>query len=456
MAERPRMTAADLVDKLLADEHADVLRDSVAWLVTQLMEAEVGGLTGAGLGERAPERRRAQRNGHRPRLLSTTAGDVELRIAKLAMRCVKRRLGPVSGHRGVAAQRVGLGRRPGGRGLHELAVGLGGSSRPHADGLASEVMASTRCIRGLEEARGAGRRAWDEVEPHSYVGVWPAPRRPIASLGSAGLTTRLPHGQLRRNAGRTVAPPTGGLVAGIVVGAGEHQRKTGPANRVAGGGERHQRWLAVEVDAPLVGVAPPARRRAGHRRARCSRRHPRPEQGGRHDLPRRPWQRIHLGRLHRRLPAARAAPLDEPHRLVPGQRRRRGLVRLVEGRAGPPGALPHPVRGPRRHPPLDRLVQPLPAALDPRLPTTHRMGTAPRHHQPATIDHARTTPVSTSRGEVHRRASTGWPSTLLHAPPVATGCPGSRRRPALDGGGPISVAPRACVGRMGAEAAWLA
>jgi hypothetical protein len=30
MAERLRMTAADLVDKLMADEHADVLRDSVA------------------------------------------------------------------------------------------------------------------------------------------------------------------------------------------------------------------------------------------------------------------------------------------------------------------------------------------------------------------------------------------------------------------------------------------
>jgi hypothetical protein len=54
MAEGQRMTAGDLVDKLLADEHADVLRDSVAWLVTQLMEAEVGGLTGAELGERAP------------------------------------------------------------------------------------------------------------------------------------------------------------------------------------------------------------------------------------------------------------------------------------------------------------------------------------------------------------------------------------------------------------------
>jgi hypothetical protein len=33
MAERPRMTAAQLADKLLADEHADVLR-------------EVGGLDG--------------------------------------------------------------------------------------------------------------------------------------------------------------------------------------------------------------------------------------------------------------------------------------------------------------------------------------------------------------------------------------------------------------------------
>jgi hypothetical protein len=33
MAEGQRMTAADLVDKLLADEHADVLRDSVpGWL----------------------------------------------------------------------------------------------------------------------------------------------------------------------------------------------------------------------------------------------------------------------------------------------------------------------------------------------------------------------------------------------------------------------------------------
>jgi len=68
MAEGHRMTAADLVDKLLTSEHADVLRESVAWLVTQLMDAEVGELTGAGLGERAPDRRQAQRNGYRAHL----------------------------------------------------------------------------------------------------------------------------------------------------------------------------------------------------------------------------------------------------------------------------------------------------------------------------------------------------------------------------------------------------
>ena len=53
MAEGHRMTAAELVDKLMASEHADVLGDSVAWLVEELMNVEVTALTGAELGERA-------------------------------------------------------------------------------------------------------------------------------------------------------------------------------------------------------------------------------------------------------------------------------------------------------------------------------------------------------------------------------------------------------------------
>jgi putative transposase len=83
MAERARMTAADLVDKLLTSEHADVLRDSVAWLVAELMDAEVGELTGAELGERAPDRRQTQRNGYRPRRWDTRVGELELAIPKL-------------------------------------------------------------------------------------------------------------------------------------------------------------------------------------------------------------------------------------------------------------------------------------------------------------------------------------------------------------------------------------
>jgi hypothetical protein len=40
----------------------------------------------------------------------------------------------------------------------EQAAGQDGFSRPHADGLASEVVASTRCIRGLENPRGRAPR----------------------------------------------------------------------------------------------------------------------------------------------------------------------------------------------------------------------------------------------------------------------------------------------------------
>ena len=85
------MTAADLVDKLLASEHGDVLGDSVAWLVAEVMEAEVGELTGAGLGERAPERRQAQRNGYRPRRWDTIVGELELAIPSCARAATSRR-----------------------------------------------------------------------------------------------------------------------------------------------------------------------------------------------------------------------------------------------------------------------------------------------------------------------------------------------------------------------------
>src|SRR5688572_22608044 len=82
MAEGPRMTAAQLADKLLASEHADVLGESVAWIVAELMEAEVAAKVGAELGERTPARL-THRNGYRARAWDTRVGELELHIPRL-------------------------------------------------------------------------------------------------------------------------------------------------------------------------------------------------------------------------------------------------------------------------------------------------------------------------------------------------------------------------------------
>ena len=50
--------------------------------IQELIEAELTALIGAGHGERTPTRT-TQRNGHRPKLLSTPAGDIEVGIPKL-------------------------------------------------------------------------------------------------------------------------------------------------------------------------------------------------------------------------------------------------------------------------------------------------------------------------------------------------------------------------------------
>jgi putative transposase len=82
MADRPRMTAAQLANKLLVDQHPDVLHERAAWMAAELMEAEVAAQIGAELGERAPERR-THRNGYRPRTWDTRGGELELQIPRL-------------------------------------------------------------------------------------------------------------------------------------------------------------------------------------------------------------------------------------------------------------------------------------------------------------------------------------------------------------------------------------
>ena len=61
---------------------ADLLREMIGFTAQRLMALEMEGLTGAGHGERSPERIN-QRNGYRDRVWETRAGTVELKIPKL-------------------------------------------------------------------------------------------------------------------------------------------------------------------------------------------------------------------------------------------------------------------------------------------------------------------------------------------------------------------------------------
>ena len=69
----------EVLDALTAAEVDDRIRQAAQTIYQALIEAELTAVIGAAPNQRAPERL-AQRNGHRPRVLATTAGDLELRF----------------------------------------------------------------------------------------------------------------------------------------------------------------------------------------------------------------------------------------------------------------------------------------------------------------------------------------------------------------------------------------
>jgi putative transposase len=81
MAEGQRMTTADVVAKVMAGEHGDFVREAVALVAHELMEAEISTEVGAELGEVSSERR-THRNGYRPRPWETRVGEIELLIPR--------------------------------------------------------------------------------------------------------------------------------------------------------------------------------------------------------------------------------------------------------------------------------------------------------------------------------------------------------------------------------------
>ena len=179
MAERPRMTAAQLADKLLADEHADVLRESVAWMAAQLMETDVAARIGAELGERSSDRL-THRNGYRPRAWETRVGEIELAIPKLRQGSYfpsflePRRAGAGRGGAGGLCQR-GLDPqgRPAGRPARpappEQGPGLQDVSRPGRAGPGVPGAAAGRRlslpVAGTPRWSGSGRRVGCATRP---------------------------------------------------------------------------------------------------------------------------------------------------------------------------------------------------------------------------------------------------------------------------------------------------
>ncbi len=72
---------SELLDAIRAGGSVDVMREAMTFVLQELIELEAAQAIGAGRYERTDERM-THRNGSRGRLLSTKAGDVELRIPK--------------------------------------------------------------------------------------------------------------------------------------------------------------------------------------------------------------------------------------------------------------------------------------------------------------------------------------------------------------------------------------
>ena len=78
----PQSALSELLEAFRAGDGVDLVRDSVRVALQELIELEATERIGAAPYERTEERV-VERNGYRPRMLTTKAGDVELRISEV-------------------------------------------------------------------------------------------------------------------------------------------------------------------------------------------------------------------------------------------------------------------------------------------------------------------------------------------------------------------------------------
>jgi len=156
---------SELLDAFRAGDGVDLIRESVRTVLQELIEAEATEVIGAGRYERT-ENRVTDRNGSRPRLLTTKAGDVALSIPKLragsffpSVLQPRRRIDQALYAVVMEAYVHGVSTRA----VDDLVVAMGGSGISK-----SEV---SRICQGLDEAVGAFRtRRLDHAEfPYVFL-----------------------------------------------------------------------------------------------------------------------------------------------------------------------------------------------------------------------------------------------------------------------------------------------
>lgn len=161
----PQSALSELLEAFRTGDGVDLIRDSVRVALQELIELEATERIGAAPYERT-EDRVTERNGHRPRMLTTTAGDVELRIPKLRKGSFfpiilepRRRIDQALYAVVMEAYVHGISTRS----VDDLVEAMGGSGVSK-----SEV---SRICAGLDETVGAFRtRTLDHVEfPYVYL-----------------------------------------------------------------------------------------------------------------------------------------------------------------------------------------------------------------------------------------------------------------------------------------------